>query len=200
MTEIIFDIETAPNDEFIASVGPERFQDFMTRKKLERADEACFHPTFGRVVCITIEHPTDGVLSFAGADEVDILQQFGQYTDSPVTLVGHNIKGFDIPFLAFRYLVHRMPVPFALRVAGKKPWEITHIDTMELLKFGGWSQMSLGDAALALGFEDPKAGGENKIMPELVRAGKFDQIAQYCELDVATTRKIYKTLRKFGGA
>ena len=50
-------------------------------------------------------------------------------------LCGHNSKEFDIPFIARRMIIHNMPLPDKLNLFGKKPWEIPHLDTMDLWKF-----------------------------------------------------------------
>lgn len=80
-------------------------------------------------------------------------------------LCGHNIKSFDIPILACRYLAHGMVLPPALRVLGKKPWEIQHVDTCELLRFGGGARISLDAACLMLGIESPKDGMDGSGAP-----------------------------------
>lgn len=198
---IYIDIETYPNNDLIAGMDPARWADYMTRKKMEKPEHACFYPEVGKVACVSIDDPEEGMLSACGADEVRILETVGAWLDHPrKILCGHNIKGFDLPFLANRYLANRMPIPGALRVAGKKPWEISHVDTMELIKFGGGKAMALGDLAVMLGLDDPKVGGENKHMHELVAAGEWERIQTYCEGDVTTTRKIHKILQRLGAA
>lgn len=138
---IYLDIETAPNPVVFSDVRAWRAYTANDPTRT-RADDA-LHPAFGMVVCVVAE--TDGVvpsLRRATSDENDPLRSLAHRLNNPVeVLCGHNIKGFDIPFLGCRYLANGLPVPPALAVSGKKPWEVNHVDTMELLRFGAGKPM-----------------------------------------------------------
>ena len=40
------------------------------------------------------------------------------------------------PYLSRRMLVHGLGLPVVLNLMGKKSWDIPHLDTMEMWKFG----------------------------------------------------------------
>jgi predicted PolB exonuclease-like 3'-5' exonuclease len=130
-------------------------------------------------------------------EELDILEKATRIFDNEsVILVGHNIKGFDIPFLAKRYLARKKFIPKTFQVVGKKPWEIPHIDTMELMRFGGGASMSLRSACLLLGIEDPKGSVCGSEVPQMFREGKVDTIGEYCKGDVIAERELYKRIMR----
>ena len=110
-------------------------------------EKAGIYAEFGKVVCISIgfvlqkEGETQiRIKSIANEDEIVLLQEFldllNSYYNSPDFLFcAHNGKEFDIPFLCRRILINNLKIPYMLNVSGKKPLEIKHLDTMELLKF-----------------------------------------------------------------
>jgi len=57
-------------------------------------------------------------------------------------LYGHNAKEFDIPYIARRMIINQMAIPSKLNLFGKKPWEIPHLDTLELWKFGDYKHFT----------------------------------------------------------
>lgn len=82
-----------------------------------------------------------GVKSFYGHVEKQLLVDFSElintrFSDTGKALCAHNGKEFDFPYLGRRLLINQFPLPYVLDLAGKKPWEVNHIDTMELWKFG----------------------------------------------------------------
>ncbi len=111
-------------------------------------DRAAIYAEFGQVIVIGVgvfsgseNAPALTVRSFAGHDEKSLLQDFVAYlvqefNQDRLQLCGHNGKEFDFPYLCRRLLVNGLPIPFVLDNRGKKPWEVNHIDTMELWKFG----------------------------------------------------------------
>jgi hypothetical protein len=105
---------------------------------------------FGKIVSIAVgyfhamkdrEETELRVTSFADAeDEKRLLERFKQICEGfdaqRLRLCAHNGKEFDFPYLSRRMLVHCIPPPEALRLAGKKPWEVPHLDTMDMWMFG----------------------------------------------------------------
>lgn len=205
MKKIVIDIETVPREGIMDTW----YAEWAGNKNPDAAPEeleysAGLYPEFGRVCCVCLkEYGTDDVLGRVARnlnDERDLLYWLGSYLDQPgVSLIGHNIKGFDIPFLAKRYLAHSLPLPSALKLAGKKPWEITHQDTMELLRFGNFSNMSLRSACLLLGLDDPKENDSGKSVWDKFRAGDLESIQTYCEGDVNSTEAVYSAIEQCGG-
>ena len=194
---IALDIETAPDEERIQS---RQWAEYKAKKGITDDQEAALHPAFGRVVCICAYDRMDGEkLSVCGEDEKILLSELCHYLGPKQILGGHNIKGFDIPFLGNRMAANRMHIPMALQVAGKKPWEIAHVDTIELLKFGGGQYISLDAMCLMLGVPSPKEGEVNGLgVWKAYQEKRFGEIASYCGRDVNTWLKCIKILEASG--
>ena len=120
---------------------------------------------FGKIICISvgiIEKSEKIIIkSFYGDDEKQLLEEFGEIFNRPklrdVILCAHNGKEFDFPWIARRFLINGMHPPKPFQLFGKKPWEIQHLDTMELWKFGDYkSYVSLELLAHVFGIPTPK--------------------------------------------
>jgi DNA polymerase elongation subunit (family B) len=107
-------------------------------------------------------------------------------------LCGHNIKKFDIPWLAKRMLMNDVPVPPQLQVWGKKPWEITHLDTGELWSMGNWDgYVTLDLLSCSLGVPSPKTNMSGEYVGrEFWQEKNYEKIKTYCEEDVKCVGKI----------
>lgn len=199
------DIETAPNWEHIAKY-PEEAAAFCERRKCELEDLGLY-PQWGKIVAVGYGTKPESVDCMAGPEELHCLgvhdgqdDELAEMLNDPdVIIVGHNIKKFDIPYLALRYMANGRTVPKSLRVAGKKPWELVHIDTMELLQFGGYGTMSLGDACLLFGIPTPKGELCGKHVDALVKAGEFGKVRSYCCGDVRADMALYRRLVELKG-
>ena len=124
---------------------------------------------FGKIVCISVgffdtSTPNSKQLrikSFAGEEE-NILKQFKQLCDEHFylkshLLCAHNGKEFDFPYIARRMVIHRINLPKILNLFGKKPWEVQHLDTLQLWKFGDYKHYtSLALLAEIFGIPTPK--------------------------------------------
>ena len=132
-------------------------------------ERAGIYAEFGKVICIScgivqINGDQRKLLlkSFAGDDERDILASFCDMlskwsADGNKYLCAHNGKEFDFPYLCRRMVINDVCIPGVLTIGGKKLWEVNHIDTMELWKFGDFkSYTSLNLLATALGIPTPK--------------------------------------------
>lgn len=153
---------------------------------------------FGKIICISVGHLhyEDGKLgarikSFYGDDEGVILQEFKQmllkYAKSrEFSLCAHNGKEFDFPYISRRMLINSIPLPPELDMAGKKPWEIKHIDTMELWKFGDYKNYtSLELLCNAFSIPTPKDDIDGSQVAKVYYEDKnLSRIVKYCEKDV----------------
>ena len=108
-------------------------------------------------------------------------------------LCAHNGKEFDFPYLCRRMLIHGMGLPAVLDVRGKKPWEVNHLDTMELWRFGDWKSFtSLDLLANIFGIESSKQvmhGSE--VGTYYYEHQDLDRIAQYCMDDVIALVQVF---------
>ena len=110
-------------------------------------DRGGIYAEFGKIVAIsagffTHNGPEIGlrIKSFYNENESELLQDFvnliDKFEQQKLTLCAHNGKEFDFPYISRRLLVNGMKLPYVLDTGGKKPWEVNHIDTMEMWKFG----------------------------------------------------------------
>ena len=142
------------------------------------------------------------IKSFLGDDEARLLEDFGKIFNSSrlsnSILCAHNGKEFDFPWIARRMLINgfRPPVPF--QMFGKKPWEIPHLDTMELWKFGDWkSYTSLELLAHVFGVPTPKDDIDGSMVAEIYYKEKdLPRIVTYCEKDVLTLANVFRRMRQ----
>lgn len=120
----------------------------------------------------------------------DLLRDFDPDSDE---IVGHNIIGFDLPFIFQRCLVNNIPVqPFVdlseFHVRGV-------FDTMHRWWLGAKRFVSLDDIAWSLGIESSKtAEAEGSKVFEMYQAGKLPQIREYNLNDIRVTRKVYERM------
>lgn len=183
---IAFDIETIPNEQAIQS---DAWKKHKEKKEITDDSFAALHPAFCQVVCIcAYDELTQRKFSECGPSEKEITSSFFSFVSEstiPVVLGGHNIKGFDIPVTACRSMANGISVipPFAM--ANKKPWEIPHVDTLDLMKFGGGPYVSLDAMCFLFGVESPKNGPVSATgVWDAFKAGDYDGIKKYCGKDV----------------
>ena len=174
-------------------------------------DRAAIYAEFGRVVCIsmgflTVENDQITSLrlkSIAGDDENLLLQDFAALLTNhfgdpeKYFLCGHNIKEFDIPYLARRMIIHGIPLPAMLDIPGKKPWETRYLlDTMEMWKFGDYKHYtSLKLLAKSLGIPSPKDDIDGSQVGRVYWKEKdLPRIQVYCEKDVVTVARVFLRL------
>jgi uncharacterized protein YprB with RNaseH-like and TPR domain len=161
---------------------------------------------FGKIICISIGiyDKNDKLLirSFAGDNEEELLKEFGEIFNRPklqnVILCAHNGKEFDFPWIARRFLINGMQPPVPFQMFGKKPWEIPHLDTMELWKFGDWkSFISLELMAHLFGVPTPKDDIDGSMVSSIYYIEKdLPRIVKYCEKDVLTLANVFRKMRQ----
>jgi DNA polymerase elongation subunit (family B) len=216
---VFLDIETVPQTAAFDEL-PETSQKLWEKKSsFIRSEEqtasevyqrAGIYAEFGKIICISVGliHTDQGqkkirLKSFAGKDEHQILVDFGLLLKAlsakkNFLLCAHNGKEFDFPYIARRTLINGLDLPVSLDIAGKKPWEVMHLDTMELWKFGDFKNYtSLELLAHIFGIPSPK----NDIDGSMVAGVYYEEedlprIVKYCEKDVIT---IIQLLLKFKG-
>lgn len=161
---------------------------------------------FGKIICISCgiisNENTIRIKSFYGDHESQVLKAFnetlsGKYFSSDLILCAHNGKEFDFPFLARRMIINEIELPQALNLQGKKPWEIPHLDTMELWKFGDYKHYtSLNLLAAVLGIPTPKDDIDgSQVASVYYEEHDLERIKNYCEKDVLTVAQIFRKFR-----
>jgi len=121
---------------------------------------------------------------------LDYMKAFDPDTDE---LVGHNLLGFDLPFIFQRCLVHCIS---ARPLVDLGEYRVRGVfDTMHHWWLGAKRNVSLDDIAWALGIESSKtATAEGSKVFELYQAGKLAEIREYNLNDVRVTRKLYERM------
>jgi predicted 3'-5' exonuclease similar to PolB exonuclease domain len=121
---------------------------------------------------------------------LSFMKDFDIETDE---LVGHNIIGFDLPFIFQRCLVHCIS---AKPLVDLRDYNVRGVfDTMHHWWLGARRNVSLDDIAWALGIESSKtATAEGSKVFELYQAGKLAEIREYNLNDVRVTRKVYERM------
>ena len=112
-------------------------------------------------------------------------------------LCAHNGKEFDFPYIARRMIIHGIDLPFKLNLFGKKPWEVPHLDTLELWKFGDYKTFtSLKLMAHVLGIPSPKDDIDgSEVRDVFYEENDIGRIIIYCEKDTVTVAQIILRLR-----
>ncbi|QBO57605.1 3'-5' exonuclease [Chryseobacterium salivictor] len=161
---------------------------------------------FGKIICISVGIVEKSgklmVKSFYGDDEKKLLEEFGEIFNRPklrdVILCAHNGKEFDFPWIARRFLINGMQPPVPFQMFGKKPWEIPHLDTMELWKFGDYkSFISLELLAHLFGIPTPKDDIDGSMVASIYHIEKdLFRIVTYCEKDVLTLANVFRRMRQ----
>lgn len=214
MEDILFlDIETIPQALSYDKLD-ERWQKLWNQKasRLAKNNEtpeelysrAGIYAEFGKIICISVGFLTYGksgrefrIKSFYGDEEKEILQDFctllaqSFYAKSHF-LCAHNGKEFDFPYLCRRIIANGIEMPEILDLAGKKPWDIKHLDTMQLWKFGDFKNYtSLDLLAASLGLPSPKDDIDGSRVWDIYKSGEIERIKNYCENDVMTVASVF---------
>ena len=221
LTKILFlDIETVPQvasydalDETTASLWDEKASKLSKDEQTgeDIYERAGIYAEFGKIICISVGvfNLREGgkrefrMRSFYGDDEKVLLREFSEMLNNHFgradnLLCAHNGKEFDFPYIARRMVINGIPIPKILNSVGKKPWEVQHLDTMELWKFGDWkSYTSLKLLTHVLGIPTPKTDIEGKDVARVYYEEKdLERIERYCKRD---TLAVAQLLLRFRG-
>ncbi|PQJ80423.1 3'-5' exonuclease [Polaribacter porphyrae] len=214
LTSILFlDIETVPQEKDWGNLSIEKQQLFEAKTKYQRKEEytadefygsAGIWAEFGKIICISVGFFTDvdeerkfRVKSFFGDNEQQLLKDFKVLLDNHFSkrnhvLCAHNGKEFDFPFIARRMIINQIELPKKLNLFGKKPWEVPHLDTLELWKFGDYKHYtSLKLLTSILGIPSPKDDIDGSEVAKVYYEEKnIERIVNYCEKDTIAVAQI----------
>lgn len=209
LEKILFlDIETVPLvyrysdlNETLKGLWDRKWQNSRDVSPEDQYTKAGIYAEFAKVVCIGLGHYKDGrmnVFTISSASERELLQQFtdvlGRSFSSPQNLLcAHNGREFDFPFLCRRLIVNGMPLPRLLQIQGMKPWEVPHLDTMDMWKFGDYKSFSsLNLLAHIFGIPSPKDDIDgSQVSKTFYEDNDLPRIAEYCRRDVITLARVY---------
>lgn len=220
LRDILFlDIETVAITNNFQSLD-ERLKVQWSRKAsfLKRAedqsDEDLFHERagiyaeFGKIICISVgklfDHESGDLglktKAFYGHDETALLQEFKEMLvklGDNVKLCAHNGKEFDFPYMCRRMLVNNIALPAALNLAGKKSWQVEHMDTMEMWKFGDYKHYtSLDLLASIFNIASSKSDIDgSKVNSVYYQQGDLEKIKNYCTADVLVLAQLFLKMK-----
>ena len=210
---LFLDIETVPEKENWNEVSETTQKLFEQKTAYQRKEEttveefyerAGIWAEFGKIVCISVGYFTPDekekqlrIKSFYGDDEKELLLEFKELLDTHFNkkqhvLCAHNGKEFDFPFIARRMIIQKVELPNKLNLFGKKPWEIPHLDTMELWKFGDYKHYSsLKLLTSILGIPSPKDDIDGSEVAAVYYEEKnLERIVLYCEKDTVAVAQL----------
>lgn len=214
---LFLDIETVPQSEFFNELPEEAQQLFADKTQYQRKDDltpeefyerAGIWAEFGKIICISVGYFTIKnaerqfrTKSIIG-EEKQLLEEFNDlvkthFSNPAFVFCGHNIKEFDIPYMCRRMLINGINIPEKLQLFGRKPWEIPHLDTLELWKFGDYKHYtSLKLLTYVLNITSPKEDIDGSEVRNVYYNEKdIDRIAKYCERDVVAVAQIFLRIR-----
>jgi len=212
---LFLDIETVPLvynynelDDTTRDLWDKRWLYLKDTTPEQQYARAGIYAEFARVVCIGLGYYHQKqfrVKTIASNSELTVLTEFSDllkqhFNTDKHLLCAHNGKEFDFPFLCRRFLVNNLPLPKTLQLQGKKPWEVKHIDTMDLWKFGdakNFSSLSL--LAHIFGIPSPKDEMDGSQVGKVFYVDKdLEKIRKYCLKDVITLARIYNRFAGLG--
>ncbi len=213
---LFLDIETVSQYDSYKQLPDDwkEFWDFkaglINRNKEEETSEtsyprASIYAEFGKIICIScgyLQGTKDdrklNIKSFSGDDELTLLKEFAAMMqkwsgDAEKFLCAHNGKEFDYPYICRRMIINGIEIPEMLKIAGRKPWEVRHLDTLELWKFGDYkSYTSLKLLAKVLNIPSPKDDIDGSMVNEVYWVQKdLPRITEYCQKDVITLVQVF---------
>lgn len=213
---LFLDIETVPETYEHHQLSEETQLLWEEKIRYQRQDEAPedfyrkagIWAEFGKIICISVGYFVPGthdtqfrIKSFTG-QEADLLKEFKSllqqhFNKKNQRLCAHNGKEFDFPYIARRMLKHQIELPDQLQLFDKKPWEIPHLDTLQLWRFGDYKHYtSLKLMAHVLNIPSPKDDIDGSQVSKIYYEDQnLERIVEYCEKDTLTVAQLFLRLR-----
>lgn len=209
---LFLDIETVPvTYQYSQLSGPLRE---LWDKKWQHGKEitpeqqyarAGIYAEFAKIICIGVGFFNEGkfrLKAIAGDNEAEILKEFSALLNNYFStrnhlLCAHNGKEFDYPFICRRLIINGLPLPKPMQMQGFKPWEVKHLDTLEMWKFGDIKNFtSLNLLAQVLGIPSPKDDIDGSMVARTYYEDKNpEKIKTYCLKDVVTVARVYQRFK-----
>jgi len=210
---LFLDIETVPEVKNFLELSEEKQVLFEAKTTYQRKDDiaveafyerAGIWAEFGKIVCISVGYFTNfkteerkfRITSFYG-EERTLLESFknllaDHFYKPAHVLCAHNGKEFDFPYIARRMIIHQISLPEKLNLFGKKPWEVQHLDTMDLWRFGDYKHYtSLKLLTSILGIPSPKDDIDgSEVANVFYNENDIKRIVRYCEKDTIAVAQL----------
>ena len=215
---LVFDIETVPEVD-LRKAPPTIAQAVAKQAERHEWDQSkvmSLSPFLGQVVSLAVgdgevddpksQPVTVFVVPAAGTpsdslpewvrpvSEPELLQAFWALAANAECVVSYNGRGFDVPFMVGRSLIHGIPARvdllsnrFSLR---------PHLDLLQVLGQGGRGPTSLDVVCWALGLTSPKEMMDGSMVATAYAKGDLGSIALYNAGDVRATTGVYQRVRE----
>jgi len=219
LNKVIFlDIETVPQQKEFELLSEEQKKLWEQKAKFDSAyksgeislsdtyQRAGIYAEFGKIICISFGYVAleKGqrelrIKSISDKDEKNLLSKLLkliQGFDKDTLLCAHNGKEFDFPYICRRLLINGLKIPKILDLQNKKSWEVKHLDTMELWKFGDYKHYtSLDLLANIFNIESSKKEMDGSMVGKMYyEENNLKKIVEYCELDVWVLANVFLKL------
>jgi len=210
---LFLDIETVSQYEHWSDVPTITKELFEAKTIYQRKDEvtaedfyhkAAIWAEFGKIICISVGYFVERndkkelrITSFFNDNEEKLLFEFktlleNHFNKAKHLLCAHNGKEFDFPYIARRMIINQIELPKKLNLFGKKPWEIKHLDTLDLWKFGDYKHYtSLKLLTHILNIPSPKQDIDGSEVGNVYYKEKdLKRIVAYCERDTVAVAQL----------
>jgi uncharacterized protein YprB with RNaseH-like and TPR domain len=214
---LFLDIETVPEKATFDQLTEAEKELYAAKTRYQRTEDqspAAFYERagiwaeFGKIICISVgffslfkKKRNFRIKSFFGTEK-KLLTEFktlleNHFSKPSQLLCAHNGKEFDFPYIARRMIIHGIDLPAKLNLFNKKPWEVPHLDTLHLWRFGDYKHYtSLSLMAYVLGVPTPKDDIDGSQVAQVYyQDGNLERIVNYCEKDVLTVAQVVLRLR-----
>ena len=219
LNKVIFlDIETVPQQKEFELLNEEQKKLWEQKAKFDSAfksgeislsdtyQRAGIYAEFGKIICISFGYVAleKGqrelrIKSISDKEEKNLLSKLLKLIegfDKETLLCAHNGKEFDFPYICRRLLINGLKIPKILDLQNKKSWEVKHLDTMELWKFGDYKHYtSLDLLANIFNIESSKKEMDGSMVGKVYyEENNLKKIVEYCELDVWVLANVFLKL------
>ncbi len=213
---LVFDIETVPATEIreLPATIVKSLTEHAKRRDMDQSAIMGLSPYFGKVVTLAfgegevpleeqqvtvlavphpdhpLEDPPDWIRSVS---EAELLRSFWTLASLADTVVSFNGRGFDVPFLVGRSLVHGIDsrVDLLSNRFSLRP----HLDLLDQVSQRGRGPANLDVVCWALGIESPKGEMDGSMVAPAYERGDLGMIAKYNRHDVRATTAVYQQIR-----
>ena len=190
---------------------PESIAEWLEANKAQAVKDAVaktsFDGLYGSIACICYAFNDGEVFSVDARDgEKTMLEYFYSHVfdiatvehnaglaEMPLTIVGHNVAGFDLPFLKHRSLINSVkPINQFIKAMAAKSWDSCIADTMLMWSSDSQKRVSMDKLCKAFGI--PGKGDFDGSMVADTWPTEPLKVIGYCIADVERTRQIHKRL------
>ena len=173
------------------------------------ADRGGIYAEFGKIIVIsvgffhTLEDETTElrVKCISGDDEKDLLENFKdtvlKFDQKKLQLCAHNGKEFDFPYLCRRMLANGIALPPSLDLGGLRSWQVPHLDTMQLWKFGdykSYTPLELLAAVFGLQVDDTDMIEGSDVNRVYHQENDLGKITRFCQRNIGLLAQVYRRL------